>query len=40
MMDKGRYALAISISAAGHAVDLYSEISTLVKAKEIETLIG
>lgn len=39
MADKGRYALAISISAAGHAVDLYSEISTLVKAKEIEILI-
>ena len=31
--DKGRYALVISISAPGHNVDMYSEISTLVAAK-------
>lgn len=34
--DKARYALVISISAAGHTVDLYSEISTLVEAKKVE----
>lgn len=31
--DKGRYALVISISAPGQAVDLYSEISALVSAR-------
>lgn len=34
--DKGRYALVISISAPGQNVDLYSEVTTLVEAKEIE----
>ncbi|MCB1359452.1 MAG: S8 family peptidase [Maritimibacter sp.] len=34
--DQGRYALVISISAPGQAVDLYSEISALVEAREIE----
>jgi len=38
--DKGRYALVISISAPGQAVDLYSEVANLVQVKEIETLIG
>lgn len=38
--DKARYALVISISAPGHSVDLYSEITTLVEAKEIEVLLG
>ncbi len=40
MTDKARYALIISISAPGQDVDLYSEITTLVEAKEIEVLIG
>lgn len=38
--DKARYALVISISAPGQQVDLYSEITTLVDAKEIEVLLG
>ncbi|WP_449222132.1 S8 family peptidase [Tistrella mobilis] len=38
--DKARYALVISISALGQPVDLYSEITTLVNAKEIEVLLG
>ena len=38
--DKARYSLAISISAPGQAVDLYSEIATLVEVKEIEVSIG
>lgn len=38
--DKARYALIISISAPGQAVDLYTEISALVEAKEIEVLLG
>ncbi|MDE2464764.1 MAG: S8 family peptidase [Alphaproteobacteria bacterium] len=38
--DKARYALVISISAPGHNIDLYSEITTLVEAKEIEVLLG
>jgi len=38
--DKGRYALVISISAPGHAVDLHAQISSLVEVKEIEALIG
>jgi len=37
--DKGRYALVISISAAGHAVDLHSEICSLVNVR-IETSIA
>jgi len=37
--DKARYALVISISAAGQNVDLYSEISALVEAKSIDVLI-
>jgi hypothetical protein len=36
MSDKARYSLIISISAAGQAVDLYSEIANLVGVKEIE----
>lgn len=35
-----RYALIISISAPRQNVDLYSEITALVEAKEIEVLIG
>jgi Subtilase family len=38
--DKGRYALVISISAPGRSVDLYSEITALVEAKEIDILLG
>ncbi len=38
--DKARYSLVISISAAGQAVDLYSEIANLVEVKEIDVLIG
>ncbi|ACI93531.1 Y4BN [Afipia carboxidovorans OM5] len=34
--DKARYSLLISISAPGQAVDLYSEIATLVEVKELE----
>ena len=34
--DMGRYALVISISAPGKQVDLYSEISSIVEAKQIE----
>lgn len=34
--DKGRYALVISISAPGKPVDLYTEISAMVEAKQIE----
>lgn len=40
MNDKGRYALIISISAPGHAVDLYAEVAALVEVKEIEATIG
>lgn len=40
MTDKARYSLVISISAPGYDVDLCSEISTLVNAKEIEILLG
>lgn len=40
MNDKGRYALAISISAQGHQVDLHSEVTNLVETKEIEALLG
>ena len=39
MADKGRYALAISISAQGHQVDLHTEISKLVEAKQLEPAI-
>lgn len=38
--DKARYALVISISAPGHSVDLYTEISALVESKEIEVPLG
>lgn len=34
--DKGRYALVISICAPGQPVDLYTEISAMVEAKQIE----
>lgn len=40
MEDRGRYALVISISAAGQAVDLHAEVANLVQVKEIEALIG
>ncbi|WP_246232490.1 hypothetical protein [Aurantimonas aggregata] len=35
MGDRARYSLVISISAAGHGVDLHTEISTLVEAAQI-----
>lgn len=38
--DKARYSLVISISAPGQDIDLYSEITTLVEAKEIDVLLG
>jgi hypothetical protein len=38
--DKGRYALVISISAPGQAVDLHAEVANLVAVKEIEALIS
>jgi Subtilase family len=38
--DKARYSLAISISASGHSVDLYSEIAALVEVKELEVSVG
>ncbi|CAG2145445.1 hypothetical protein LMG19282_02749 [Cupriavidus campinensis] len=38
--DKARYALVISISAPGQEVDLYSEISAQVEAKQIEVMLG
>ena len=38
--DRGRYALVISISAPGQAVDLYTEVANVVQVKEIEALIG
>jgi hypothetical protein len=38
--DRGRYALVISISAPGHAVDLHAEVANLVQVTEIEPLIG
>lgn len=38
--DKGRYSLVISISAPGQAVDLYTEVASLVEVKEIEALIA
>jgi hypothetical protein len=38
--DKGRYALVISISAPGQAVDLYAEVANLVEVNEIGTLIS
>lgn len=34
--DKARYSLAISISAPGQTVDLYTEISTLVEAQQVQ----
>jgi hypothetical protein len=37
--DRARYALAISLTAAGQNVDLYSEIAALVEAKEIEVTV-
>lgn len=38
--DTGRYALVISISVPGHAVDLHTEITSLVGVREIETLVS
>ena len=38
--DKARYSLVISVSAPGQDIDLYSEITTLVEAKEIDVLLG
>jgi hypothetical protein len=40
MTHKGRYALVVSISAPGQAIDLHTEVSNLVETKEIEALIG
>lgn len=40
LTDKARYSLVISISAPGQDIDLYSEITTLVEAKEIDVLLG
>ncbi len=37
--DKGRYALVVSISAPGHDVDMYSEISAKVAAKVATSVI-
>jgi hypothetical protein len=36
VMDKARYSLVISISTPGQAVDLYTQIATLVEVKELE----
>ena len=33
--DKGRYALVISISAPGQAIDLYAEVANLIEVREI-----
>lgn len=38
--DKGRYALVVSISAPGHDVDMYSEISAKVAAKVATSVIA
>lgn len=38
--DKARYALVISISASGQAVDLHTEIAALVEVREIEVATG
>jgi hypothetical protein len=38
--DKGRYALVISVSAPGQAVDLHAEIANLVQVPGIEALVG
>lgn len=38
--DKGRYALVVSISAPGHDVDMYSEISAKVAAKVAASVIA
>jgi hypothetical protein len=40
MEDRARYALVISISAAGQSVDLHAEVANLVQLREIETLIS
>jgi hypothetical protein len=40
MTHKGRYALVVSISAAGQAIDLHTEVSNLIETKELEALIG
>jgi hypothetical protein len=36
--DRGRYALVISISAPGQAVDLYAEVVSMVSVNEIEAI--
>jgi hypothetical protein len=38
--DRARYSLVISISAPSQEVDLYSEVTALVEAKEIEVMLG
>ncbi|MCE4226760.1 S8 family peptidase [Methylobacterium sp. C25] len=38
--DKGRYALTVSISAPGQAVDLYTEIAAAIELKGVEAVIG
>ncbi|GAB3781435.1 hypothetical protein GCM10028797_06150 [Dyella agri] len=40
MIDKARYSLVISISAQGLAIDLHTEVASLVHAKEIEIDLG
>lgn len=38
--DRGRYALVISVSAAGQAIDLYTEVSNMVDVSTIQTKVG
>ncbi|MCP1556777.1 UNVERIFIED_ORG: hypothetical protein M2438_005279 [Methylobacterium sp. SuP10 SLI 274] len=38
--DTGRYALVISLSAPGHAVDLHTEVANLVEVKEVEAVVA
>ena len=40
VIDKGRYALVISISAPGQQVDLHAEVSNLVEVRAAEILVG
>ena len=40
MNDKGRYSLTITLTAAGHEVDMHSEIETLLEAKVAAALLG
>lgn len=38
--DKGRYALVISVSAAGRAIDLHTDVANLVDVTTIQTMVG